>query len=83
MLSPLLGKISNLYIKNSGDLLEKINNLNMENKSLASFIIKSLNTYIPDKKCFKHLEIHHKTNITFTSSQNNQNFHIMYESLLF
>ena len=56
--------ISNLHIKNSGDLLNNINNLDMENKSLESLDIKSLFTNIPVKKCIKHLEIHlKKTNI--------------------
>ena len=31
--------IRNLYIQNAGDLLNKINILNMENKSIASFEI--------------------------------------------
>ena len=44
MLSPLLCMISNLQIKNSGNLHKKINNLNMENESLASLDIKSLYT---------------------------------------
>ena len=66
MLSPLLGTISNSHIRNSGDLLNKINNLNMENKSLASLDIKSLYTNISVKKYIRRLEIHlKKTNITF------------------
>ena len=48
MFTPLLGTITNSY-KNSGDLFNKINNLNMENKSLASLEIKSLYTKIPAK----------------------------------
>ncbi len=51
MLFPLL---DNLHIKNSGDLYQEINNLNMENKSLASFNIKSLYT---NNKYIKNLEI--------------------------
>ena len=42
MLSPLLGAISNSHIKNSGDLLNKINNLNLKNRSLVSLGMKSL-----------------------------------------
>ena len=46
------------YIKNSGDLLNKINTLNIENKSQASLDIKTLYTNIPANKPIKHLEIH-------------------------
>ena len=46
---PLLGTISNLHIKNTSDLLNKINNINIENKYLASIDIKSLYTNIPVK----------------------------------
>ena len=47
-----------LPIENSSDLLYKINNINMENKSLPSLNIKSLYTNIHVKKCIKHLQIH-------------------------
>ena len=40
ILSPLLGSIDNLYIKNSTDLPNKINNLNIEKKSLVSLDMK-------------------------------------------
>ena len=36
--------ICNLHIKNSNDLLNKINDLNLENKSLASLNMKSFYT---------------------------------------
>ena len=51
--SSLLCTISNMHIKNSGNLLNKINNLNMENKSLASLDIISLYTNIPMKKMYQ------------------------------
>ena len=54
MLSSLLDIISNSHMKNSGDLLLKINNINMENKSLANLDIKSLYTFIPVNKCIKY-----------------------------
>ena len=41
MLSPLLGTINNSLINNYGDLLNKINNLNIENQSLNSPNINS------------------------------------------
>ena len=50
MLSHLLGMISNPHIKNANDLLNKINDLNMENKSLASFDIELFYTNVPVKK---------------------------------
>ena len=49
MLSPLRGTIINLHIKNSGDLLNEINIINMENNSLGSLDIKLLYTNIPVK----------------------------------
>ena len=67
ILNPLLGMITNLHHKNSSDLLNKRNNINMENKSLASPDIKSLYTNIPVNKCIKLSEIHlKKTNITLS-----------------
>ena len=47
MLSPLLGMINDLHIKNSSDLLNKINNINRENKYLVSLNIKSFYANIP------------------------------------
>ena len=67
MLSPLLGTISNSHIKNSGDLLNRTNNLNIENISLACLDIKSLYTNIPVNKYIKRLEILSK-NIAFLLS---------------
>ena len=49
MLSPLLDTISNSHIKISGDLFNKMNDLNITNKSLAYLDMKSLYTIIPDK----------------------------------
>ena len=53
MLSSLFGAISNSHIKNSNDLLNKINNLDIENKSLASNNIASQNINIPVKNVQK------------------------------
>ena len=50
-------------MKNFHDLLKKINNTNMKNKSFASLKIKSLYTNIPVSECIKRLENHfEKTN---------------------
>ena len=58
ILSPLLGTISNSYIKNSSDLLNKINKISMENKCLASlnishyipvFLLTNVNTHTQNK----------------------------------
>ena len=48
--------ISKSHIKNSSDLLRKIDNINTENKFLASLDIKSLCINIPVNKCIKRLE---------------------------
>ena len=73
MLPPLLGMISNSHIKNSTDLLNKINNLNMENKSQVSLNIELLFTNISVNKSIKRSEIHlKKSNMTFTF-KNSQN----------
>ena len=57
ILNLLLGMINSLDIKDSGDLLNKINDINMENKSLASLDVKLLCTNILVHKCIKCLEI--------------------------
>ena len=54
-LSPLLGKISTSHLKNSGDLINRIRDLNMENKLMASLDVTSLYTNIPVKKCLDSL----------------------------
>ena len=62
---PFLDTISNSHIKNSGDLLSKINNKNEEIKSVAVLDIASFYTNIPFNKFIKRLEIHlKKTNVT-------------------
>ena len=47
ILVPLLGMISSSHIKNSSDLCLKMNNINMNNKPLASLDIKTLFTNFP------------------------------------
>jgi len=65
LLTPLLGTISNSHIKNSNDLINKIKNINMQNKLLSSLDIKSLYTNIPVNKCITRLENHlKKSNIS-------------------
>ena len=49
--------ISHFHVKNSGDLLNKIDNINIEGIYLTSLHIKSSYTNIPVKKYVKHLEI--------------------------
>ena len=53
MLSSLLGTISNSHTKNFRDLLNKTNNINMENKFLHSLGIKLLYTNISVNKSTK------------------------------
>ena len=50
----------NSQTKNSSDLINKIDNLNMENKSLASIHIKLWYTNILVKNCIKRSEVHLK-----------------------
>ena len=76
ILNPLLDTVSNLPIKNFGDLLNKINNLNMENIFLAGLDIKSFYTNIPVCKYMKCSEIHIK-------KTNNNYFHLERKQLEF
>ena len=62
ILTPLLGTISPTHIKNSGDLLHKLTNIDIQNKRLASLDIKSLYTNIPVKKCLELLKKHLSSN---------------------
>ena len=54
-LTPLLGTISSSHLKNSGDLINKIKDINVENKQLASLDVVSLYTNIPVDKCLNEL----------------------------
>ena len=58
ILTPLLGSFSTAHIKNSGELLEKLKNIDTSNKSIASLDIQSLYTNVPVKKCLNLLKIH-------------------------
>ena len=44
ILTPLLGTINPSHIKNSGDLIHKLEKINMKNKEMASLDVKSLYT---------------------------------------
>ena len=67
LLSPLLGTISGTHIKNSGSLLNKLTDINMNNNYLASFDIKSLYINIPVNRCIERLQNHlRKSNTTLT-----------------
>ena len=46
-LSELLGKISGSHLRNSGDLINRLKEVDMTNKKLASFDVKSLFTNVP------------------------------------
>ena len=71
LLTPLLGTISPSHLKNSGDLIQKLHNLNVENKLLASLDVKSLYTNIPVKKCLSLLKKHLTTTKTKLSLPTN------------
>ena len=65
LLSPLLGTISDAHIKSSGSLLNKLTDIDMNNKYLASLDIKSLYTNIPVDRYTEHLHNHlQKSNST-------------------
>ena len=49
ILTPLLSTINPSHVKNSGDLLNKIENINVQNKTMSSLDIPSLFTNIPIK----------------------------------
>ena len=66
LLSPLLGTISNAYLKNSGSLLNKFTDIDMHNKYLASLNIKSLYNNIQVDICIERLHNYlRKSNTTF------------------
>ena len=46
-LTQLLGSISDSHLKNSGDLLNKLNDIDFKEKKLASFDVKALFTSVP------------------------------------
>ena len=48
-LTKLLGSISNSHLKNSGDLLNRLNELDFSDKKMASFDVKALFTNVPVK----------------------------------
>ena len=81
---PLLGTISPSRLKSSGDLLNKIRNINMDNKHTASLNIQSLYANITIKKCILQLKIHQEKNQTTSliiCFQTHQNNWIMHQSL--
>ena len=56
ILTPLLGTISPSHLKNSGDLINKLQNIDTRNKKLASLDVTSLYTNIPVHKCLDRLQ---------------------------
>ena len=56
MLTRFFGTISNSHINNDGNRLNKTNDINMENKSLARLVIKWSWTIISVTKCIKYLK---------------------------
>ena len=58
LLSCLLGTISDAHIKDSGSLLNKLTDIDMNNKYLVSVDIKSLYTNIPVDRCIERLHNH-------------------------
>ena len=58
ILTPLLGTISPTHIKNSGDLIQKLQDIDMTDKLMASLDVTSLYTNIPVEKCIDKLETH-------------------------
>ena len=55
ILSLLLGTIRDAHIKNSGSFLNKLIDIDRNNKSFASLDIKSLFTYIHINRCIERL----------------------------
>ena len=55
-LSQLLGKLSGVHLKNSSDLLQRLENVGFRNKVLASFDVKSLFTNVPNEGAMEALE---------------------------
>ena len=55
-LSKALGSISEAHLQNSGDLLERLKDVNFRNKRLASFDVKALFTNVPTEGAEKAIE---------------------------
>ena len=60
IITPLLGTISPTHLKNSGDLINKLKDIDMTNKSMASLDVTSLYTNIPVQNCLDLLGKHLK-----------------------
>ena len=58
LLYPLLGTISDVHIKNSRSLLNKLTDIDMNSKYFASLDIKSFYTNIPVDRCIECLHNH-------------------------
>ena len=52
-ISRMLGSLSAAHLKNSGDLLERLKDIDMTDKKLASFDVKTLFTNVPVKGAMK------------------------------
>lgn len=55
-LSNILGSISGAHLKNSTDLIDRIKNINLKNKKLASFDVKALFTSVPVKEAIESIK---------------------------
>ena len=56
-LSKLLGSISESHLKNSGDLLNRLNQLNFSGKKMASFDVKALFTNVPVEGAIRAIKL--------------------------
>ena len=56
-LTKLLGSISNSHLKNSGDLLQRLRQLNFNRKKMASFDVRALFTNVPVKGAMQAIEL--------------------------
>ena len=56
-LSKLLGSISDSHLKNSGDLLNRLNQLNFRAKKMASFDVKALFTNVPVEGAMRAIKL--------------------------
>ena len=56
-LTGLLGSISDSHLKNSGDLLNRLKQLDFGEKKMASFDVKALYTNVPVKEAIRAIEL--------------------------
>ena len=56
-LTKYLGSINRSHLKNSGDLLERLKELDFSNKKMARFDVKALFTNVPVKGAIKAIKM--------------------------